>query len=86
MLYFGNLCAIISLASLKLYLYVVIMLRKILKTTTFLFLSMCLTLGNNVVHAGGGQSSASTAAQGGGGPFSGGGFGGASGAGSSGVR
>ena len=47
------------------------MLRKILKTTTFLFLSMCLVLGNNVVHAGGGQSSAGGAAQSGGNTFGG---------------
>ena len=73
MLYFGNLCAIINLASLKLYLWVRTMLRKILKTTTFLFLSMCLTLGNNVVHAGGGQSSAGGTSQGGGGSCGGGG-------------
>lgn len=42
------------------------MLRKILKTTTFLFLSVCLTLGNNIAHAGGGQSSVGGTYQGGG--------------------
>ena len=49
------------------------MLRKILKTTTFLFLSMCLMLGNNIVHAGNGQSSAGGTSQGGGGSCGGGG-------------
>ena len=73
MLYFGKLCVIINLASLKLYLQVMMMLRKILKATTFLFLSMCLMLGNNMVHAGSGQSSAGVTSQGGGGSCGGGG-------------
>ncbi len=47
--------------------------KKILKSITFLSLTMCLMLSNNMTHAGGMQSYSGGTFQGGGGSCSGGG-------------